>query len=48
MSFNDTHLPFTMNNIRNMCYYSRNMYSGPAYHEPFNHNSNNYNHFSGH
>jgi hypothetical protein len=40
MSFND-HCPrFTINSIKNMHYYCRNMFTGPAYHEPFNNNNN--------
>jgi hypothetical protein len=38
LSFNSSHPPFSINSIRNMYYYSKHMYSGDAYNEPFNSN----------
>jgi hypothetical protein len=32
LSFNSSHPPFSINNIKNIYYYSKHMYSGPIYH----------------
>ena len=39
LSFNSSHPPFSINNIKNMYYYSKHMYSGPIYHSHHTHHS---------